>query len=88
MFSVRILIAFINNLRTILAGYNETGVSSCERYDVQKDIWKEITNMGKPQYKLGTAIGSGDIIYLLGGKLQVLFDFERDRNIRMEQGRI
>ncbi len=60
------------SLRPVIAGYNDTGVVACERYDVQKDIWKEVSGLSKAQCKAGAAVGAGDLILLLGGKYSVI----------------
>ena len=65
-------VQFNHNLN--IAGYNDSGLTSCEKYDVQKDLWKEISPMNRPQYKFGVASGNNDNILLFGGKYNV-FEF-------------
>ncbi len=55
-----------------IAGYNDSGVLACERYDVQKDIWKEISALPNSLCKSGAAAGHDGCVLLLGGKLGVM----------------
>lgn len=54
-----------------IAGYNENGLTSCERYDVQKDFWREIKPISKPRTKFGVGSLQDGQIYVIGGKFPV-----------------
>lgn len=55
-----------------LAGYCDTGLCSCEKYDVQHAIWKEIKPMGKARSKFCATCTQNGQIMVLGGKLMVI----------------
>lgn len=55
-----------------IAGYDDQGVLTCERYDVQKDFWREIAPLTKPRTKFGAATAKSGEIFIIGGKFPVV----------------
>jgi len=69
---------FCNLLFNFIAGYGETGLYSCERYDVQKDVWGEVKPLATFRSKFPAVYAADGYIYLIGGKYIVIL-FIRNR---------
>lgn len=59
-----------NFLNKNIAGYEELGLLSCEKFDMEKGIWKEITKAPKARSKFAAVVTSPGRIMLLGGKTE------------------
>ena len=59
----------------VIAGYGETGLCACEKYDVQQAIWKEIKPLSKARSKFSAACTADGSTIVMGGKLLVLLKF-------------
>lgn len=56
-----------------VAGYDDRGLTSCERYDIQKDFWREVKPITKARTKFGAASWKDGQIFIMGGKYSVSF---------------
>ena len=54
-----------------LAGYGEIGLASCEKYDVQQGVWKEVKPTLKCRTKFASVATYDGHILILGGKFIV-----------------
>lgn len=52
----------------VFSGFNDSKLLSCEVLDVQRGVWKEITQIGKPRTKFSAVPISKSRILLFGGK--------------------
>ena len=52
----------------VFSGFNDTKLLSCELFDVQRGIWKEIAQIGKARTKFSAVPISKSRILLFGGK--------------------
>lgn len=53
------------------AGYFEGGLTSCERYDLNKGIWQEIASLQKARTKFVAVLSQDNNILIIGGKYMV-----------------
>ncbi len=52
----------------MIAGYGETGLCACEKYDVQQAVWKETKPVAKPRSKFAAACVADGLALVMGGK--------------------
>jgi hypothetical protein len=52
----------------VFSGFNDTKLLSCEMLDVQRGVWKEVCQIGKPRTKFAAVPISKSRILLFGGK--------------------
>ncbi len=52
-----------------LAGYGENALTACERYEVDKGIWRELRPISQPRSKFSAVVTLSGHMLLLGGKL-------------------
>ena len=52
----------------VFSGFNDTKLLTCEAYDVQRGIWREIAQIGKARTKFAAVPISKSRILLFGGK--------------------
>ncbi len=52
----------------LFSGFNDSKLFSCEAFDVQRGIWKEISCVSKPRTKFSAVAISKSRILLFGGK--------------------
>ena len=53
----------------VFSGMQKSGLISCERFDIQKGIWKECKQMNKARSKFAAVSTIDSKVYILGGKL-------------------
>lgn len=52
----------------VFSGFNDTKLMTCEVFDVQRGIWKEVAEIGKARTKFAAVPISKSRILLFGGK--------------------
>lgn len=62
-------------LPDFLAGYGDVGLSACEVYDMQHDVWKEATPTLKCRTKFASVAAGDGQLFILGGKYIVELEF-------------
>ena len=59
------------NFFITLAGYGDTGLTSCEQYDIQTSVWKEVKAISNARTKFVAVSTSDEQVFILGGKYMV-----------------